>query len=63
VAAGVGWSRVNDNRHWLSDVAAGAVLGIASAKVVNGRWRIFNLRPPNVVVGLRQATLNWRVAF
>ena len=63
IAAGVGWSRINDNRHWLSDVAAGAVLGITSAKVVNGRWRIFNLRPPAVLIGARQATVSWQIAF
>jgi membrane-associated phospholipid phosphatase len=63
LAAGVGWSRINDNRHWLSDVAAGAVLGITTAKVVSGRWRIFNFRPPSVLIGPRQATLSWQVAF
>src|SRR5213075_565428 len=25
MATAVGWSRINDNRHWLSDVAAGAL--------------------------------------
>ena len=63
VAAGVGWSRVNDNRHWLSDVAAGAMLGITSAKLVNGRWRIFNLRPPSILLGPRNAAIAWRVTF
>jgi membrane-associated phospholipid phosphatase len=63
VATGVGWSRINDNRHWLSDVAAGALLGITCAKVVNGRWRIFNLRPPSVLIGPRQTTLAWQVQF
>jgi len=51
LATGVGWSRINDDRHWLTDVAAGAVLGITSAKLVNGRWRIFGLRPPGILVG------------
>ena len=63
VASGVAWSRINDNRHWLTDVAAGAVLGISSAKLVNGRWRIFNLRPPSFLVGPRQATVAWRFSF
>jgi membrane-associated phospholipid phosphatase len=63
VATGVAWSRLNDNRHWLSDVAAGAAFGIASAKLVNGRWRIFNLRPPRILLGPRNAGLAWRVEF
>lgn len=63
VATGVAWSRVNDNRHWLSDVAAGAVLGITSAKIVNGHWRIFNLRPPHILLGPRNAGLAWQMTF
>jgi membrane-associated phospholipid phosphatase len=63
VATGVAWSRVNDNRHWLSDVAAGAVLGITTAKLVNGHWRIFNLRPPNILLGPSGAAIAWRFGF
>jgi membrane-associated phospholipid phosphatase len=63
IATGVAWSRVNDNRHWLSDVAAGAVVGMVSAKVVSGRWRIFNLRPPRILLGPSNAGLAWQVAF
>jgi membrane-associated phospholipid phosphatase len=63
VAAGVGWSRINDNKHWLSDVAAGAVLGITSAKLVNGHWRIFHLHPPQVLLGPRTAAIAWQVSF
>jgi membrane-associated phospholipid phosphatase len=63
LASGVAWSRLNDNRHWLSDVAAGAALGIASAKLVNGRWRIFNLRPPRILLGPRNAGIAWNIAF
>jgi membrane-associated phospholipid phosphatase len=50
-ATSVAWSRINDNRHWLSDVTAGALLGITSAKLASGRWRIFHLRPPSFLVG------------
>lgn len=41
-----GWSRVNDNRHWVTDVAAGALVGVASARLMNGRWRVFGLSGP-----------------
>ena len=62
LATGVGWSRVNDNRHWLSDVVGGAVVGITSAKLVNGRWRIFGLRPPKVLLG-PNPSVAWQMAF
>ena len=63
VAAGVGWSRLNDNKHWLSDVGAGALVGITSAKLVNGHWRLFNLHPPQILIGPRHAGIAWQVPF
>jgi membrane-associated phospholipid phosphatase len=63
VATGVAWSRVNDNRHWLSDVAAGAVIGVTSAKLVSGHWRIFNLRTPRFLIGPGNATVAWNWTF
>lgn len=59
----VAWSRMNDNKHWLSDVAAGAMLGVFTAKVVNGSWRIFNIRPPGVAVAHSGVQLAWEVQF
>ena len=59
----VGWSRMNDNKHWLSDVAAGAVLGVFSAKVVNGRWRVFGIRPPGVAAGPSGLSVVWQADF
>jgi len=59
----VAWSRVNDNKHWLSDVAAGAMLGVFSAKVANGHWRVFGIRPPGVTAGPAGLTLAWHVEF
>jgi membrane-associated phospholipid phosphatase len=56
-AAGTAWSRVYDRRHWPSDVFVGAALGIASAKLVNGRWRIFGIRSPEFLVGPGEAGL------
>ncbi|MEO8090755.1 MAG: phosphatase PAP2 family protein [Gemmatimonadales bacterium] len=63
LATGVGWSRMNDNRHWLTDVVGGAIVGISSAKLVNGHWRIFGLHPPSVLLGPDHAGLAWRVEF
>jgi membrane-associated phospholipid phosphatase len=62
-ATAVGWSRINDNRHWLSDVAAGALVGIASAKLASGRWRIFNIRPPGLVATPTGMGLGWQASF
>jgi membrane-associated phospholipid phosphatase len=63
VATGVAWSRINDNRHWLSDVAAGALVGITSAKLASGRWRIFHLRPPSVLASPSGMGLGWNAQF
>jgi membrane-associated phospholipid phosphatase len=63
VATGVAWSRVNDDRHWLTDVSAGALVGIASAKLTDGRWRVFNLHPPRLLIGPGQAKIVWRTTF
>ncbi len=50
-AAGLtGWSRLNDNRHWGSDVLAGALVGITSAKLMNGRWRVFGVSAPRFLL-------------
>jgi len=62
LATGAGWSRLYENRHWLSDVAMGAALGVTSAKLVSGRWRIFRLRPPGFLVTPTGApALTWAV--
>ena len=42
------WSRVYSNKHWLSDVALGAIYGITAAKIVNGHWRLWGWKPPTV---------------
>jgi len=63
MATAVAWSRINDNRHWLSDVAAGALVGITSAKLVTGRWRIFGLHPPSVLVAPGTMSIGWQGSF
>lgn len=62
-ATGTGFSRINDNRHWLSDAGMGAVLGIFTAKIVNGHWRVFGLRPPGFLVTPAGPSLGWRTSF
>jgi len=58
------WSRVYTERHWFTDVAVGALYGVAAAKLVNGRWRVFGLKPPTVIVGPEGRTsLLYRIDF
>ena len=57
VASGTGLSRLNDDKHWFSDVVAGTALGIASAKFVSGRWRILGISAPHFLLGPHGAGL------
>lgn len=45
-AATTGWSRMNDNRHWMTDVLGGMLIGITSSKVMSGRWRFLGISGP-----------------
>ncbi|MEP6689420.1 MAG: phosphatase PAP2 family protein [Gemmatimonadales bacterium] len=63
MASAVAWSRVNDNRHWVSDVAVGALVGITSAKLASGRWRIFGIKAPSIIAGPTGAGLGWSGQF
>jgi membrane-associated phospholipid phosphatase len=62
-AAAVGWARVSEDRHWLSDVAAGAALGYWTGRKVDqierGQVRIFD-RARFLVRG---SPRNFRVGF
>jgi membrane-associated phospholipid phosphatase len=48
-ATGTAWSRLNDNRHWPSDVVGGAVLGFTVSKMMSNRWEILGFNPPRFV--------------
>jgi membrane-associated phospholipid phosphatase len=64
IATGTAWSRLNDNKHWLSDVGLGAVVGVASAKLVDGRWRVFGLMPPKMLLAPNAAAgIGWDLTF
>jgi membrane-associated phospholipid phosphatase len=64
LATAVGWSRMNDNKHWLTDVLTGAAIGITSAKLMNGHWRVFGLSAPHFLLEPSGgAGMAWRVEF
>ena len=63
LATGVAVSRVYQQEHWVSDVVGGAALGITSAKLVSGRWRIFGLQPPRFLIGARGPAFGWSMKF
>jgi len=47
-----GFSRINDDRHWLSDIVFGAAVGIVSARVVHRWHRGFVVTPQGVGLSL-----------
>ncbi len=61
LATGTALSRLNDDRHWLSDVASGAAIGVTSARLISGRWRIFGLRPPRVLLAPEFVAISWHL--
>lgn len=63
LGVGTAWSRVYNNQHWTSDVVAGAIVGIGSAKLVSGRWRAWGIRMPAVFTDGHQVTVSWQGTF
>jgi membrane-associated phospholipid phosphatase len=63
LATGTAWSRVYDNDHWTSDVIAGAIVGITSAKLVSGKWQVWGIRPPAVFTNGHEVTVSWQGTF
>lgn len=63
LATGTAWSRVYNNKHWASDVVAGAIVGIYSAKLVRGRWQVWGIRPPAVFTDGHRLVVSWHGTF
>jgi membrane-associated phospholipid phosphatase len=63
VATAVGWARVHEDRHWLSDVTAGAALGFWAGgkvdRIERGQVRFFD----RATFLLRGSPRNFRVGF
>jgi membrane-associated phospholipid phosphatase len=63
-ATGTAFSRINDNRHWLSDTGLGALVGFTSARLVRGRWQVFGIHPPGFLLSPSgEASLGWHATF
>jgi membrane-associated phospholipid phosphatase len=62
-AALTGWSRMNDDKHWLSDVAAGAALGVLAGRAVTGRGHPRRAALPWWAVGPAGPAVGWLVEF
>jgi membrane-associated phospholipid phosphatase len=63
LATGTAWARLQQEDHWVTDVVAGAGIGILSAKFADGRLRIFGLRAPHVLLSPQGAGLRWTVSL
>ncbi|MGE0353726.1 MAG: phosphatase PAP2 family protein [Gemmatimonadales bacterium] len=63
LATGTALSRINDNVHWFSDVAAGAALGIVSAKFATGRLRVFGIDAPSFIPRAGGMSVGWSGSF
>ena len=63
LATAVGWSRINDNRHWLTDVAAGALVGHHVRQGGVGAVADFRLGAPTIITGSQGAGLGWQTEF
>lgn len=59
LATGTAWARLAEEKHWLSDVVAGAAIGILSARVANGRTKVLGLQAPRLLLG----GVGWQVPF
>jgi len=58
-----GWSRINDNKHWFSDVLGGAAVGITSAMIMDGKWTIFGLGQPHFLATPNGVSASMSIAF
>jgi membrane-associated phospholipid phosphatase len=62
-AAGTGFARIAQHKHWFGDVVAGALIGVTSARFANGRATIFGLKAPPVVTGPSGPGLGWQMSL
>jgi membrane-associated phospholipid phosphatase len=59
----VAWSRMNDDKHWLSDVVAGAALGLAAGRLARGRFGGRSRSRPTLARHDGWTSVGWAVTF
>jgi len=55
--------RINDNKHWLSDVLGGAAVGITSAMIMDGKWTLFGAGQPHFLATPKSVSASMSIAF
>lgn len=61
LAGATGWARIAQQKHWSSDVVAGAAVGILSGKIAAGKVKFFGLRAPRILVTPDAAVVSFGV--
>jgi len=59
LAAGTGWSRMNDEKHWLTDVGGGVLIGITSAKFIDRQWKVFGITAPSFLFSSEESSVSF----
>lgn len=63
LAGATAWSRVNDDRHWVSDILAGSLIGFTAARLVGGQWQLWGIEPPRFLAFGRDTAIGWSFTF
>ncbi len=61
LAGGTGWARMAAERHWFTDVVAGAAVGILSGRIAAGKLRVAGVRAPKFLRVGHGTGLGWTV--
>ncbi len=63
IAAGTAWSRVYHDRHWLSDVLVGALIGITAGQIAEKQWSLYGIGASKGMTTQPQPVFTVRVPF
>ena len=63
LAAGTGWARMNNDKHWLTDVGGGVLIGITSAKFVDRQWKVFGITAPSFLFSSEESSVSFNISM
>jgi membrane-associated phospholipid phosphatase len=63
LAAGTGWARMNNEKHWLTDVGGGVLIGITSAKFIDRQWEVFGITAPSFLFSSEEASVSFNISM